>query len=215
MKNIFIVIFFAIVLSSCVKTPTTNKIEGVVFQKDTNIPVVNAAVVFSQFYNEGGLGTTVEWNIDTIYTNEVGEFIWETDIDPYNSTYETLGGFRIGIVSAENYYDATRQSISLQGNEVRFLHLAQEKLTIEMTPHAYIDLSLINEENPPSDYCRFGTPNAGIFEELYGENLSQSYIVPGNTMIKYQFTTDPSLQLWERDSMYFEAFQTLELEYIY
>lgn len=214
MKNIYLIILSALIFS-CDNTPTTTKIEGVVFQKDTNIPVVNAAVVFSQFYSEGGLGTTVEWNIDTIYTNEAGEFIWETDIDPYNSTYETLGGFRIGIVSAENYYDATRQSISMQGNEVRFLHLAQEKLTIEMTPHAYIDLSLINEENPASNYCKFVAINTGVTEELYNENLSERYIVPGNTMINYQFTTDPSLQSWERDSMYFEAFQTLELEYIY
>ena len=214
MKNIYLIILSALIFSGD-NTPTTTKIEGVVFQKDTNIPVVNAAVVFSQFYSEGGLPTTVEWNIDTIYTNEAGEFIWETDIDPYNSTYETLGGFRIGIVSAENYYDATRQSISMQGNEVRFLHLAQEKLTIEMTPHAYIDLSLINEENPASNYCKFVAINTGVTEELYNENLSERYIVPGNTMINYQFTTDPSLQSWERDSMYFEAFQTLELEYIY
>ena len=214
MKNIYLIILSALIFS-CDNTPTTTKREGVVFQKDTNIPVVNAAVVFSQFYSEGGLPTTVEWNIDTIYTNEAGEFIWETDIDPYNSTYETLGGFRIGIVSAENYYDATRQSISMQGNEVRFLHLAQEKLTIEMTPHAYIDLSLINEENPASNYCKFVAINTGVTEELYNENLSERYIVPGNTMINYQFTTDPSLQSWERDSMYFEAFQTLELEYIY
>ena len=214
MKNLLLVLITTVSIISCTK-PTTTKVEGAVLQKETLIPVENAMIVFSQYYSKGLIEGIVEWPIDTVYTDSSGEFVWETDINPRNSTYDSPGGFFIEGIYVSDYFVSNRDGIGIQGNKTDYSFLDQEKLHIEMTPHAYLDINFINEATPDTNYIKFGGIQTDAKEELFGETKATTFLIPGNQQIIYQYTTDMNLVEWNIDSFYIEAFETNMLEFTY
>ncbi len=208
MKQILFLFTTLVLFSSlsCDNDPTTTIIEGHVLQKETLNPVANAKLLIYQEYSKGLFQGFVEWPIDTVVTDEQGHFRWETDIDPYNKTYNSLGAFFIKRVDAPDHFKIVNND--LVSRQVR--HLEHRKTAIIMTPHAYLRLHVEDVEEIEGSYCRVWGDRFNDIDDLYGESLNDVFIVGGNTttVINYKFNSIPGSAI--QDSFYIPALDTLD-----
>lgn len=207
------------ILHSCIDPvigpqPTTTIIQGTILQIGTLDPVEGAMIEISTSYSVGGIGGgTVETPVDTIFTDNNGNYHYETEIDPTDNP-GSGGFFFISNLSHPTYYNGTSQ-VEASG----IFHLQDITLNAEITPHAYINLKLINREDIEGGYFKISYINETFSHEIisFETELDTLLLVSGENSVRQRIKREPnpSQDEIERDTLYLNAFETLDLIFEY